>query len=77
MQEMVPNKLCEWRVRASPSSSLTDLKTGKEYPYLFWEATIPDDRVARSFNLSKTPSFCVPGDTTGARAVPESPAVVL
>jgi len=28
-----------WQVKADPSGQLTELKSGKQYPYLFWEGT--------------------------------------
>ena len=56
---------CKWTVRANPDGTLKDMKTRKEYPYLFWEADSDDGRVVRSFNLDGTPSFCVPGNKAG------------
>ncbi|CAM9830566.1 unnamed protein product, partial [Ectocarpus fasciculatus] len=53
---------CKWKVHASPDGSLEDLSTGREYPYLFWEADSTDGRVSRSFGLDVTRSFCVAGD---------------
>ena len=54
-----------WRVSASPDGSLLDLETGKEYPYLFWEAHSKDGRVSQKFKLEETPSFCVAGGKAG------------
>ncbi|CAM9229013.1 unnamed protein product, partial [Ectocarpus fasciculatus] len=56
---------CKWKVHASPDGSLEDLSTGREYPYLFWEADSTDGRVSRSFGLDVTRSFCVAGDAAG------------
>eukprot|EP00752_Nemacystus_decipiens_P004028 g3689.t1 len=56
---------CKWNVHASPDGSLEDLSTGREYPYLFWEADSCDGRVSRSFDLDQTRSFCVAGDAAG------------
>ncbi|CAM9561094.1 unnamed protein product [Ectocarpus sp. 12 AP-2014] len=56
---------CKWNVHASPDGSLEDLSTGREYPYLFWEADSCDGRVSRSFGLDDTRSFCVAGDAAG------------
>lgn len=62
---MAGGQKCEWSVHASPDGSLEDLNTGKEYPYLFWEAAAVDNRVTRSFGLEDTKSFCVAGDAAG------------
>ncbi|CAN0006908.1 unnamed protein product [Ascophyllum nodosum] len=59
------SETCVWRVRASPDGSLMDLETGKDYPYLFWEAQSKDGRLAQKFKLEETPSFCVPGVQAG------------
>lgn len=32
-----PNYVVNWLVKAQPNGHLTDIRTGKEYPYLFWE----------------------------------------
>lgn len=32
-----PEYIVDWRVKAEPNGHLTDLRTNKEYPYLFWE----------------------------------------
>eukprot|EP00752_Nemacystus_decipiens_P004030 g3691.t1 len=56
---------CKWNVHASPDGSLEDLSTGREYPYLFWEADSSDGQVSRSFGLDQTRSFCVAGDAAG------------
>ncbi|CAM9229090.1 unnamed protein product [Ectocarpus fasciculatus] len=56
---------CKWHVHASPDGSLEDLSTGREYPYLFWEADSSDGQVSRSFGLDDTRSFCVAGDAAG------------
>ncbi|CAM9645600.1 unnamed protein product, partial [Ectocarpus sp. 12 AP-2014] len=58
-------QLCKWNVHASPDGSLEDLSTGREYPYLFWEADSSDGRVSRSFGLDVTRSSCVAGDAAG------------
>ncbi len=58
------DRQCEWSVHASPDGSLEDLNTGREYPYLFWEAD-SDGRVSRSFGLDHTQSFCVAGGAAG------------
>ncbi len=36
--ESIPEYKNGWKVSASPDGKLTDKKTGKEYPYLFWES---------------------------------------
>ena len=56
---------CEWSVHASPDGSLRDLSTGREYPYLFWEADSAGGRVSRILGLDHTKSFCVAGDAAG------------
>ncbi|CAM9486459.1 unnamed protein product, partial [Hapterophycus canaliculatus] len=56
---------CEWSVHASADGYLEDLSTGREYPYLFWEAHAADDLVSRSLGLDNTRSFCVAGDAVG------------
>ncbi|CBJ27129.1 conserved unknown protein [Ectocarpus siliculosus] len=56
---------CKWNVHASPGGSLKDLSTGREYPYLFWEADSSDGRVTRSFGLDGSRSFCVAGEAAG------------
>ena len=37
-----PNYTNKWNIRINPNGNLTDLKTNKEYPYLFWEAETQD-----------------------------------
>ncbi|CAM9767413.1 unnamed protein product [Ectocarpus fasciculatus] len=56
---------CKWNVHARPDGSLKDLSTGREYPYLFWEADSSDCRVSRSFGLDGSRSFCVAGEAAG------------
>ncbi|MBQ6475627.1 MAG: hypothetical protein IJJ34_05415 [Clostridia bacterium] len=48
-----------WHVLAGPDGTLTDMKDGKEYSYLFWEGT--DDT---EYDFSQ--GFCVPGEETAA-----------
>ncbi|CAM9964639.1 unnamed protein product [Sphacelaria rigidula] len=55
----------EWSVHANPDGSLQDLSTGREYPYLFWEADSSDGCVCSTFGLDETESFCVAGDAAG------------
>ena len=70
LQVAVPGgQQCKWNVHASPDGSLEDLSTGREYPYLFWEADSSDGRVSRSFGLDDTRSFCVAGDAAGTGLV--------
>lgn len=62
---MAGGQHCKWNVHARPDGSLKDLSTGREYPYLFWEADSYDGRVLRSFGLDGSRSFCVAGDAAG------------
>ena len=62
---------CEWSVHASPDGSIRDLNTGREYPYLFWEAHSAAGRVSRIFGLDDAKSFCVAGDAAGTMVLKE------
>lgn len=75
-QAIVAGQRCEWKVHASPDGSLQDLNTGREYPYLFWEADSSDGQVSHSFGLRETRSFCVAGDVAGTIPLSMGMAVV-
>ncbi|CAN0133014.1 unnamed protein product [Ectocarpus sp. 13 AM-2016] len=47
-------------VHASPDGSLEDLSTGREYPYLFWEADSSDGRLLIPLLTSAIPFGAVP-----------------
>ena len=46
-----------WHVLAEPDGTITDMKDGKAYSYLFWEG-----ESSAEYDFSK--GFCVPGDET-------------
>ena len=46
-----------WNVIAQPDGTLTDLETGKEYSYLFWEGT-------NNFDYDMSKGFVVKGEDT-------------
>ena len=48
-----------WHVLAQPDGTLTDLKDGRQYSYLFWEART-------SINYDFSEAFCVNGKDTAA-----------
>jgi Tfp pilus assembly protein PilX len=60
-----------WNVIASPDGTLTNVKDGASYPYLYWEGN------PLAFNLTTTQGFVVPGKDTASFLRKELPIIGL